>query len=662
MTTVYANDPIFGGFNIGDVTTALQNAINTPGVDKVIVPYMGNPWLISSTIHLKSNQEIDFAPDVVVRAKPGSFANNTDPLFQALAINNIKLVGEGIGVHQATLAMNPTDFSATNPDEYAHIIAIEGTDNYTISGLTLTGAGGDGIFIDAGTYASVTPIPNPLPYSDHGLIDNVTSTNNRRNGLSVISAQNLTVTNSKFINSSGTATGAGIDFEPDYSTDRLSNITLKNVDVSGNKGNGLSFSLSNLDNSSIPTSIDINGATINGNGASGIGVGEYYTDLQPNSNAASSTPNGVINISNVTIAGTKGTIFDFNAAISIQALSGDRSDPNNLKVNFNQVAISNTGSNSQITNPIFVLGFGGVNDRNQIGNLAFNNVTVADNFDRPIINIQLNQLGSFNNITGNITGINPYGVTSSITSTAARNNFTLTVANSPVVGNSGNDTFNPGPGAIAIDGGAGNDTLNINNGADTNAIKITYTTVSNGTITGGANDGMTFQNIEGFNITTGAGSDTIDLSAATASVTVNSGAGNDTISGGTGNDTISGGAGIDIISGGAGNDVFGFNNPTDGIDKIMDFGNGSDLIGISRSGFGGDLVFGMNNSSVGGTLLSSQFTLGTSATNTNQRFIYNQQSGALFYDRDGSGSSSAQVRIAQLVGNPTLTAASFVVF
>jgi Ca2+-binding RTX toxin-like protein len=658
MTTVFADA---FGFNPNDATAALQSAIDS-GADKIIVSNEGTPWLINSTIHLKSNQEIDFAPDVVVRAKPGSFTNNTDPLFQALGVNNIKLVGEGIGVHQATLAMNPNDFSATNPNEYAHIIAIEGTDTYTISGLTLTGAGGDGIFIDAGTYSSVTPIPNPLPYSDHGLIDNVTSTNNLRNGLSVISAQNLTVKNSKFINSSGTAPGAGIDFEPDYSSNRLSNISINNVDISGNQGNGLSFILSALDNNSISTSITIDGATINGNGASGIKVGEYYTSAQPNSNAASSTPNGVIKISNVTIAGTKGTnTFEPNAAISIQALSGDTSDSTNLKVNFNNIAISNTGQTAfSAAAPIIVQGFGGGNDRNQIGNLAFNNVTVADNFNRPITGIILNQAGSFNNITGNITGINPNGVTTDITpiTTATQNNFTLTfTAGSSPVGTSGNDLFNPGKGAIAIDGGAGNDTLNINNAADTNATKINYTTTTNGMITGGSNDGTTFKNIEGFNITTGSASDTIDLSAATSSVTVNSSAGNDTIYGGSSDDTIYGGAGNDTLYSGAGNDVFGFSNPTEGIDKIMDFGTGNDKIGISRSGFGDNAVFS-SDSLVGAALDPSRFYLGASATTSSQRFIYNQQSGALFYDPDGVG-GKAQVRIAQMVGNPNLSGNSF---
>jgi RTX calcium-binding nonapeptide repeat (4 copies) len=134
-------------------------------------------------------------------------------------------------------------------------------------------------------------------------------------------------------------------------------------------------------------------------------------------------------------------------------------------------------------------------------------------------------------------------------------------------------------------------------------------------------------------------------------------AGNDTISGGAGNDTIYGGAGVDVLFGGAGADVFGFNNPNEGIDKINDFVVGEDRIAISRAGFGGDSVFG-STSVAGGVLDPTRFFLGTSATTASQRFIYNSNSGGLFFDADGSG-SGAQVRIAQLVGNPALTSASF---
>ena len=137
--------------------------------------------------------------------------------------------------------------------------------------------------------------------------------------------------------------------------------------------------------------------------------------------------------------------------------------------------------------------------------------------------------------------------------------------------------------------------------------------------------------------------------------TLSGGAGNDIIYGGAGNDTIAGGLGVDLLFGGAGRDRFVFNNPNEGIDKINDFVVGEDRIDINNVGFGGAEVVGNV-----GSLDAFRFTLGAAATTSSQRFIYNGSSGALFFDADGVNGTN-QVRIAQLVGNPTLTNTSFAI-
>ena len=150
-----------------------------------------------------------------------------------------------------------------------------------------------------------------------------------------------------------------------------------------------------------------------------------------------------------------------------------------------------------------------------------------------------------------------------------------------------------------------------------------------------------------------SGADT--LYGGTGNDIIAGGAGNDTIYGGSGNDIITGGAGVDLLFGGTGNDRFVFNSFNEGIDKINDFVVDEDRIDISSSGFGGATAVGNL-----GVLDPSRFTLGSSATTTSQRFIYNNTSGALFFDADGVG-GAAQIRIAQLVGSPSLTNASFAI-
>ncbi|MEH1866169.1 MAG: calcium-binding protein [Nostoc sp.] len=129
--------------------------------------------------------------------------------------------------------------------------------------------------------------------------------------------------------------------------------------------------------------------------------------------------------------------------------------------------------------------------------------------------------------------------------------------------------------------------------------------------------------------------------------------GNDIIRGGAGNDLLIGGAGNDSLIGGDGTDTFGFNNYNEGVDTIYDFNAANELIQVSSAGFGGGLS--------PGSLQETQFTIGTSATTSSQRFIYDDSTGALFFDEDGSASGFTQVQFAKLSTGLSLTENNFVV-
>jgi Ca2+-binding RTX toxin-like protein len=72
----------------------------------------------------------------------------------------------------------------------------------------------------------------------------------------------------------------------------------------------------------------------------------------------------------------------------------------------------------------------------------------------------------------------------------------------------------------------------------------------------------------------------------------------------------------------------------------MDFQVGEDLLCFSARGFGADLV-------KWSVLDESQFSLGAAATDTSDRFIYDNTTGALFFDVDGTDANQ-QVQIANL--------------
>jgi Ca2+-binding RTX toxin-like protein len=130
---------------------------------------------------------------------------------------------------------------------------------------------------------------------------------------------------------------------------------------------------------------------------------------------------------------------------------------------------------------------------------------------------------------------------------------------------------------------------------------------------------------------------------------------NNVITGGAGDDTLKGNAGNDTLSGGSGHDTFTFDTPLDpmtNVDKITDFSAADDKISLAHS------VFGAVGSV--GTLPVGEFFLGTSASTASDRIIYNQGTGALYYDPDGSGPTGAKV-FAVLSPGLTLTNSNFLI-
>lgn len=146
-----------------------------------------------------------------------------------------------------------------------------------------------------------------------------------------------------------------------------------------------------------------------------------------------------------------------------------------------------------------------------------------------------------------------------------------------------------------------------------------------------------------------------NVTGTTAADVLKGGSGNDTFSGGAGNDTLAGGAGDDRLTGGLGSDVFLFDkDPAQaGADTILDFTTSqNDRIQLARAAFKGFGAFDI------GALQTKAFALGTVAKDADDRIMYDQATGKVFYDADGIGSGSA-VLVATLTTKPVLTASSF---
>ena len=131
--------------------------------------------------------------------------------------------------------------------------------------------------------------------------------------------------------------------------------------------------------------------------------------------------------------------------------------------------------------------------------------------------------------------------------------------------------------------------------------------------------------------------------------------GNDILIGNGGSDRLIGGLDDDTLTGGAGADRFYRKYSTTGIDTITDFDVTEDTYRVSASGFGGGLIRG-------NVISVDQFTIGTGAADSSDRFIYNSTTGGLFFDADGIGDAFEQVQIATLSTALAMTNANIFVF
>jgi Ca2+-binding RTX toxin-like protein len=136
--------------------------------------------------------------------------------------------------------------------------------------------------------------------------------------------------------------------------------------------------------------------------------------------------------------------------------------------------------------------------------------------------------------------------------------------------------------------------------------------------------------------------------------------GNDALYGGSGNDLLYGGAGSDFLVGGSGADAFVFATRPAGdglteMDAIFDFAR-EDMIAIDNG------LYPALGTATGYLAAWAFKVVGTGGiVDGNDRIIYNQLTGVLSYDWNGSA-TGGRVALADLTGNPVLTAGDIYIF
>lgn len=220
-----------------DYTSYVQQAIN----ENQNVRFPDFPILINDTgIFLRSNSNLYFQPNSSLVMAPTDLGRYT-----VLTLNDLT----NVNIYNPTLVGERDDHLGTG-GEWGTGLRINGSSNINVYDVNIKDMWGDGIYV--GNYRAVESDDVLI---ENGLIDNV-----RRNGISIISAKNLTINNIVIANTNGTNPASGIVIEPNTQQEILENIHLNNITTINGDKEGIVFNASRFltPNLSKEVSISIN--------------------------------------------------------------------------------------------------------------------------------------------------------------------------------------------------------------------------------------------------------------------------------------------------------------------------------------------------------------------------------------------------------------------
>ena len=146
---------------------------------------------------------------------------------------------------------------------------LAGCTNVLVEGLRLENSGGDGIYVGA---------TKNLAGCKDVVIRDVICDGHHRQGISVISAENLLIERCTFSNTKGTAPQAGIDLEPNSEGEQLTNCVIRDCLFENNSGGGMYAYLKQLDKTTKPVSILFERCVVRGGLDAGIAVAAVKDD------------------------------------------------------------------------------------------------------------------------------------------------------------------------------------------------------------------------------------------------------------------------------------------------------------------------------------------------------------------------------------------------
>lgn len=230
------------GKDDSDDTESIQNAIDSLIPTGGTVYFPKGVYVVDAvqSITLRGNTSLFFEEGAILKVTPNNKANHE--VFKIHNVENVKIEGNLKIVGERNKHIG-------DDGEWGFGLSIRGSKNVYIENVEIEDMWGDAIYIGS---------TDKQNYSENIVIVNPILNNNRRQGISVISAINLSIINPVITNTQGTSPAAGIDLEPNHETEKMRDISILNMKSINNKGQGILVALKNLESSKDYVNIMIN--------------------------------------------------------------------------------------------------------------------------------------------------------------------------------------------------------------------------------------------------------------------------------------------------------------------------------------------------------------------------------------------------------------------
>jgi hypothetical protein len=203
-----------------DDTEAIQAAIDDVGGTGGTVLVPGGTYTVDAVdkkrrLALRSDMTLKLAKDAILKAIP-----NDSRKYSVLSISDVS----NVAVVGGTIEGDRTEHQGKAGEAGMGLRIERGAKDVTVAGVTSRKMWGDGFYVEDAKNTKFCA---------------VTADNNRRQGLSIVAADGVLVTDSIFSNTHGTRPSAGIDLEPDEPEQKIVNIRIQNSKFLNNAGPGI---------------------------------------------------------------------------------------------------------------------------------------------------------------------------------------------------------------------------------------------------------------------------------------------------------------------------------------------------------------------------------------------------------------------------------------